>query len=138
MRGVGLVAVEVERPAAAEVERRKRMQIVVVAAAHDRAPVAARHDERQRGFVHLPVVDRDAVFRRHVDEHAPEPVVGERRQQVGRNAELGAAERGCDRVAAERDRIVARHRLLVAGRQTRRPEGDVDIGLPDEERVHGP
>jgi hypothetical protein len=89
--GVRKVSIDVERPAAGEIEQRKRMFEIVVAAAHDRALVALRHDERQRRFRHLAVMDGDAVFRRHVDEHAAEPIVGDRGEQVGRDTELGAA-----------------------------------------------
>ena len=135
-RGVRLVAVEVERPAPLEVQGRDRMQVVVVAAAHDGALAAMRHDERQGGFRHLPVVHRDPVLRRHVDEHPPEPVVRHGGQEIGHDAELGARERGRDRVAAERDRVVARHRLLVPGRDLVGQEGHVDIGLTDEEGLH--
>src|ERR687893_122009 len=66
-------------------------------------------------------MDRDAVGRGHVDEHAPEPGAGEGRR---------------DRVAAEGDRVVAGHRLLVAGRQGVGEEGNVDVGLADEESLH--
>ena len=86
--------------------------------------------------LHLPVMDRDAVFRRHVDEHAPEPVVGDLGEEVGRDAELRAAEGRGDRVAAEGDGVVLGDGLLVAGRDLIREEGDVDIGLADEERFH--
>jgi len=57
------------------------------------------------------------VFRRHVDEHAAEPVVGDRREQIWWNSELGAAERRVHRIATEGDGVVARHRFLVAFRQ---------------------
>ena len=39
-RGVRLVAVEMQRPAAAEVQRRERVEVMVVAAAHDGALAA--------------------------------------------------------------------------------------------------
>ncbi len=57
-------------------------------------------------------------------------------EQIRRNAELGAAERRRYRIAAERNRIVARHRLLVAGRNLVGEEGDIDIALADEEGFH--
>ena len=85
---------------------------------------------------HLPVVDRDAVGRRHVHEHAPEPIVGDLGQEVRGDAELGAGEGRRDRVATEGDRVIARHRLLVAGRDVVGEEGDVDVGLADEESLH--
>jgi hypothetical protein len=47
-RRVGLVAVEVERPALAEIQGRKGMEVGVVAAAHDGALAAMRHDEGER------------------------------------------------------------------------------------------
>jgi len=78
----------------------------------------------------------DRVFRRHIDEHAAEPVVGDGSEQIGRNAELGAAERGGHRIAAKGDGVVARHRLLIARRQFVRDKGDVDIALTDEEGFH--
>ena len=71
---------------------------IVVAAAHDRTLIAFRHDERQRRFRHLAVMDRDAVLRGHVDEHAAEPVVGDGGEQVGRDPELRAGERRGDGV----------------------------------------
>ena len=134
--GVRLMPIDVQGAAAGQVERRERMLEVVVAAAHDRALAALGHDEGQRGFDHLAVMDRDAVLRRHVDEHAAEPVVGDGGEQVRRDAELGAAERRRDRIAAERHRIVARHRLLVAGRDLVGEEGDVDVALADEQSFH--
>ena len=109
---------------------------MIVAAAHDGALAPVRHDEGERGFRDLPVMDRDAVFGRHVDEHAAEPVVGDRGQEIGHDPELGAAEGRRHRVAAERDRIVPRHRLLVAGRQFVRKEGHVDIRLAYEQCLH--
>ena len=90
-RGVGLVAVEMERAAAVEVQRRQGVQVMVVAAAHDGALAAVRHDEGERRFAHLPVMDRDAVFRRHVDEHAAEPVVGDRVSRSGAIPSLAQA-----------------------------------------------
>ena len=42
---IGLMPVEMEGAAAMQVERRERVQIGIVAAAHDGALVAARHDE---------------------------------------------------------------------------------------------
>ena len=135
-RGVGQVSVDMERAAAGKIEHRKRMPEIVVAAAHDRALAALRHDEGQRRLRDLPVVNGNPVLRRHVDEHAPEPVVRHRGHQVRRDAELGAAERGRDRVAAERHRVVARDGLRVAGRHFVGQEGDVDVALADEECLH--
>jgi len=44
-RGIGLMAVDMQRPAIAEVEMRKRMDVLVVTATHDRALAVLRHDE---------------------------------------------------------------------------------------------
>ena len=53
-RRVRLVAVEVQRAGSRRIEGREGVQIVVVAAAHDGALAALRHDEGQR---------RSATFR---------------------------------------------------------------------------
>jgi len=130
---VGKMPIDMQRAAASQVQHRKRMPEIVIAASHDRALSAFRHDERQRGLRHLAVMHRDSVFRRHVNEHAPEPVVRDRRHQVRRHPELGAAECRRHRVAAEGDGIVASHRLLVAGRKLVGQESDVDVALSDKE-----
>src|SRR5215208_8256897 len=82
------------------------------------------------------MVDRNAVLRRHIDEHASEPVVSNRSEQIGRDPELGAAECGRHRIAAKRNGVIARNLLLVAGRNLLREECYVDIGLTDKERLH--
>jgi hypothetical protein len=130
------MAVQVKGAAAAEVQRREGMQVMVVAATDNGATAFLRHDEGQRGFAHLAVMHGDPVRRRHVDEHAAEPVVGARREQIRRDAELRAAERGRDCIAPERDRVVAGDGLLVSGRQRVGQESDVDIALSDEQRFH--
>jgi hypothetical protein len=79
---------------------------------------------------------RNAVLCRHVEEHARKPVVGERSHQVRDHAELGAAERRRNRVAAEAHRVVARDRLVVAVRNGVDQKRDVDVALADEECVH--
>ena len=135
-RGVRLVAVDMQRAAALEVEHREGMDVLVVAAADDGALAVLRHDEGQRGGIDLARMDRDSVFRAHVLEHAAEPVIGDGRDQVGHDAELGAAERGRDRVAAKGDRVGGCHMFFVAGRHVVGDEGDVDIGLSDEEGLH--
>ena len=135
-RGVGLMAVEMQRAAAGKVERRNRMQIVVVAAADDRAHALVRHHEGERRLLHFPAVHRDLILRRHVEEHAGEPVVGERGHQFGHDAELGAAERRRHGIASEAHRVIVRDDLLVAGRDAVDHEGDVDIGLADEQCFH--
>ena len=78
--GVGLVPVHVQGAATGEIEQRKRIEMRVVAAAHDRAPAVLRHDERERGRSDVPGMDRDRVFRGHLQEHAVlEPVVRDSR-----------------------------------------------------------
>ena len=110
--------------------------MVVVAAAHDRPLAVLRHDEGQRRGVDLARMDRDSVLRAHVLKHPPEPVIGDGRDQVGHDAELGAAERRRDRVAAERNRVVGSDMFFVAGRHVVGDKGDVDIGLSDEKGLH--
>ena len=83
-----------------------------------------------RGWTEIP------YFAAHVLEHPPEPVVGDGRDQVGHDAELGAAKCRGDGVAAERDRVGVGDMFLVAGRHVVGDEGDVDIGLSDEESLH--
>src|ERR1700730_13177410 len=107
--------------------------MLVVAAAHDGPLAVLRHDERQRGGMDLARMDRDSVLRAHVLKHPPQPVVGDRGDQVRHDSELGAAERRRDGVAAERDRVGLCDMLFVAGRHVVGNEGDVDIGLSDEE-----
>src|SRR6478609_11062803 len=135
-RGIGLMAVDVQGATATEIEHRERMDVLVVAAADDGALTVLGHDEGQRGLVHLPPVQRDRVFRAHVLEHPPQPVIGRRGDEIGHDAELGAAERRRDRVAAEGDRVVRCHVLFVAGRHVVGDEDDVDIGLTDKESLH--
>jgi hypothetical protein len=80
---------------------------------------------------------RDGVFRRHIEEHARKPVVGLGCQQVRRDPELGAAE-GCRyRIAAETNRVVAGHRLVVTGGDAIDEKCDVDVRLADEQGLHG-
>jgi hypothetical protein len=59
-----------------------------------------------------------------------------RGQEIGPQAKIRAAESGRHGIAAKRHGIVARHSLLVAGGQRIREEGNVDIGLADEESLH--
>ena len=135
-RGIRLVTVDMQRAAAAEVEQRERMDMVVVAAAHDRPLALLRHDERQRRGFDLARMDRNSVLRAHVLKHPPQPVIGHGCDQVRHDTELGAAERRRDGVAAERDGIGLCHMLLVADRHVVGDEGDIDIGLSDEESLH--
>ena len=81
-------------------------------------------------------MQRDRVFRAHVLEHPPQPVIGRRGDEIGHDAELGAAERRRHRIAAEGDRVVGCHVLFVAGRHVVGDEDDVDIGLTDKESLH--
>ncbi len=136
-RGVRLMPVDMQRAAPGEVQRWMGMLVAIVATADDRALAGFRHHERQRGSLDFAVMQRDAVFRRHVDKHPPEPIVGDRGQEVGGQSELGAAKGSRHGVAAEGHGIVARHGLLVAGGQEIGEEGDVDLGLADKERLHG-
>src|SRR5215469_12593362 len=95
--GIRLVAIDMQCAAAAEIEQRKGMDMPVVTTTHDRALAVLRHDERQRGRVDLAWVDGDSVFRAHILEHPPEPVIGDGGDQIRYDAELGAAERRGDR-----------------------------------------
>jgi len=135
-RRIRLVTVDMKRAAAAEVQQREGMDMCVVAAAHDRPLAVLRHDERQRRGIDLARMDRDSILRAHVLKHPAEPVVGDGGDQVRHNAELGAAEGRCDGVATERHRIGRGDMLFVAGRHVVGYEGDVDIGLSDEEGLH--
>ncbi len=135
-RGVRLVAVDMQRAAVAEIEQRERMNMRVVAAAHDRPLAILRHDKGQRRRADLARMDRDSILRAHVLKHAAEPVIGDGRDQVRHDPELGAAERRGDRIAAERNRVGRGHVLLIAGRHVVGNEGDVDIGLSDKEGLH--
>jgi hypothetical protein len=135
-RGVGLMPVDMQGAATGQVQRRIGMLIMVVAAAHDRALPGFGHHERQRRLGHLAVMQGDAVFRGHVDKHPPEPIVGDRGQQIGRQSELGATKGSRYGIAAEGNGIIARHRFLIARRQDVGEEGDVDIGLADEKSLH--
>jgi len=132
-RRIGKMPVDMERAAAGQVQHWKRMLEAVIPASHDRALSTFRHDERQRGLRHLAMVHGDSVFRRHVDEHAAEPVICDRGHQIRCHPELGAAECCRHRVAAEGDGVVARHRLVIAGREFVGQECDVDVALPDKE-----
>src|SRR5258708_39249487 len=131
-RGVGLMAVDMQRAAAGQMQWRVRVLVVVVAAADDGALAILRHHERQRRLRYLAMMYRDAIARRHVDKHAAEPIVGDRGQEVGLYAELGAAKGGGYRIAAKGDGEVAGDRLLVTSGHYVGDEGDVDIGLADE------
>src|SRR5580658_7677615 len=81
-------------------------------------------------------MDRDRIFGRHVEEHAAEPIVGERGDEIGNDAELGAGKGRGYRIAAEGDGIIMRDRLLVAGRHGFGADRHVDISLADEESIH--
>ncbi len=129
---IGLMAVEVQRAAAVEIEDRKRRQVVIVAAAHDGALAVVRHDEGERGLLDGAGMQIDVVFLRHVEEHVAQPVVGQGGDQVGLDAEFRAAERRRDGIAAERNRIFGGDGFLVALRHVIGKERHVDIGLADE------
>ena len=112
------------------------MDMLVIAAAHDRPLAVLRHDEGQRGGADLARMDRDAVLRAHVLEHPPQPVIGDGGDQVRHDPQFGAAEGRGDGIAAERHRVGLGDMLLVAGRHVVGNEGDVDIGLSNEEGLH--
>src|SRR6267378_568347 len=103
--GIRLVPVDMQRAAAAEVQQRKGVDMLVVATAYDRPLAVLRHDERQRGGIDLAWMDRDSVFRAHVLKHPPQPVVGHGCDQVRHDSKLGTAECRRDGVAAERDGV---------------------------------
>jgi hypothetical protein len=79
---------------------------------------------------------RNGVFRGHVEEHASEPVRCDRCDEIGDEAELGAAEGGGDRVATEGYRIFRGDMLFVADRHVIRDKGHVDVSLPNEQCLH--
>src|SRR4030088_1783879 len=81
-------------------------------------------------------MDRDSIFCAHVLKHPPQPVIGDGGDQVGHDSELGTAKCRGDGVAAERYRVSRCDVLLVAGRHVVGNEGDIDIGLSDEEGLH--
>src|ERR1700753_785834 len=135
-RGVGLVAIDMKRAATAEIEQRKRMDMRVVTAAYDRPLAVLRHDERQRREIDFPWMNGNAVFRAHVLKHSPEPVIDNSGDQVRHDSKLGTAKRRRYRVAAERYGVGRRDMLFIAGRQAIGDEGDIDIGLSDEESLH--
>src|ERR1700710_2873275 len=114
-RRIRLVAVDVQRAATLQVQHREGMDMLVVAAAYDRALAVLWHDEGERGGVDLARMNRDAVFRAHVPEHPSEPVIGHGGDQVRYDAQFGATERRGNRVAAERDGVGRGDMLFVAG-----------------------
>src|SRR5688572_8601339 len=78
----------------------------------------------------------DVVFRRHIGEHATQPVVCQCGKQVGLDAKLGAAKGRCHRVSAKRDGIVLCDVFFVSHRHMVGKKSDIDIALADEERLH--
>ena len=131
--GVGEMPVDMERATARQVQHGKRMLEAVIATSHDRALSTFRHDERQRGLGHLAVVHGDSIFRRHVDEHAPEPVICDRGHQVRCHPQFGAAKSCGHRIAAEGDGVVTSHGLFIAGGELVGQESDIDVALSDKE-----
>ncbi len=81
-------------------------------------------------------MNADLVGPRHVEEHAPKPIVGDICDEIGDMAELGAGERGRDRIAAEGDSIILRHCLIVAGWNGIAEQSYIDIGVADEQSLH--
>src|SRR5579863_1392146 len=96
-RGVALVAVEMQRLAAGEIEIGKRVEKAIVAGADDRAFSIVGEDERERRALYPARMYGDIVGARHVEKHAAEPIVGDGRDEVRGEAELGAGESGSDR-----------------------------------------
>src|SRR3984893_1177424 len=82
-------------------------------------------------------MDRNCVFRRHFKEHAPEPIIRDGGNEVRNDRKLRAAECRGNGIAAERDGVSRGNVFLVAGRQPIGQERNIDIGLADEECVHG-
>ncbi len=81
-------------------------------------------------------MDRDSILRAHVLKHPPEPIIGHGGDQVRHDAEFGTAKCRRDGIAAERDRVGLGDVFFVAGRHVVGNEGDVDIGLSNEEGLH--
>jgi hypothetical protein len=81
-------------------------------------------------------MNRDFVFRGHLQEHASKPVFRDRGEQVRQDRQLGTAEGGGDGVAAERNGVSRRDVRFIAGRKPIGQESDVDVGLTNEERLH--
>src|SRR5262245_61459954 len=100
-RGIGLVSIDMQRAATAEIEHREGMNMLVVAAAHDRALAVLGHDKRQRGGIDLARVKRNSVFGGHVLKHASQPIVGYGCNEIRYDPKFGAAERSSYCVAAE-------------------------------------
>jgi hypothetical protein len=73
------------------------------------------------------------IFCGHVKEHAPEPVICPRGDEVRTNGQLGAAEGRRDGVAAEGNRIFGRDRLFIADGKMVGQKCHIDIGLSDEQ-----
>ena len=78
----------------------------------------------------------DAIFGAHVLEHMTQPVIGDGGDQVGNDAELGAAEGRGDRVAAEGNGIGRGDVFFVSGGHVIGDESDVDIALSDKKCLH--
>src|SRR5258708_21305980 len=81
-------------------------------------------------------MDRYSILRAHVLKHPPQPISGHGGDQVRHDTEFGATECRGDGIAAERDRIGLCDVFFVAGRHVIGNEGNVDIGLSDEESLH--
>ena len=81
-------------------------------------------------------MDRDLIFRRHVQKHTAQPIIRQRGQKVDALAESGGAKSRRHRIAAKRYCVIVSHRLVVAGGHGRRKHGHVNVGLADKKRVH--
>ena len=78
----------------------------------------------------------DLVGPRHIEEHAPEPIVGDICDEIGDIAEPGAGEGRRDCIPAEGDGIILRDRLVVAVRNGIAEQSYIDIGVADEQSLH--
>jgi hypothetical protein len=92
-RSIGLMAVQIKRATAGEIEYRKWIEVVVVSAAHDRAFAAFGHNKGQRRRANPSAMEWNCILCCHLQKHFAEPIVGNGGHKVGNNRKLGAAER---------------------------------------------
>lgn len=108
------------------------MKIMIISAAHDRSLSLMRHDERERRPLNFSPVHRNSIGKRHIHEHAAQPIIGHRGHQIRNNSKFGAG-KGCrNRIPSKRHGVIARHRFLISCRDAISEEGDVNIGLTNE------
>ena len=75
--GIGKMSVEMQRPAAGEIENGKGLQIFVVAGADDGALSVIRQHEGERRAFDMARMHRDFIGLGHAEKHVAEPVVGD-------------------------------------------------------------